>query len=170
MLWRVEVLVLAISPDLAMSILPEFLLMSVPGAAFAAWRFWCGQPSGEGGGIYKNPLSLKVALQFGALYAAVVFVVKLAALRFGGAGLLIASFLSGLTDLDAIALSLSNLFHNSQVPASLAAQGIVLAAVANSILKAVLAASLGDPILRKLTILVLGSTAVLGIAAILCLL
>lgn len=167
MLWRVELLVAAISPPLALALLPDFLLMSIPGAVFAGWRFCCGPTSSEASGVYKNPLSLKVALQFGALYAAVVFVVKLAVLWFGGAGLLIASFLSGLTDLDAIALSLSNLFRDTQITMTLAAQGIVLAAVANSIMKAALAFSLGDRVLRRFTILVLGATAVIGLGSVL---
>jgi len=167
MLWRVELLVAAISPPLALVLLPDFLLMSIPGAVFAGWRFCCGAASSEASGVYKNPLSLKVALQFGALYAAVVFAVKLAVLWFGGAGLLIASFLSGLTDLDAIALSLSNLFRDTQVTMTLAAQGIVLAAVANSIMKAALAFSLGDRVLRRFTLLVLGATAVIGLGSVL---
>ncbi len=167
MLWRVELLVAAISPPLALVLLPDFLLMSIPGAAYTGWRFCCGTASSEAAGVYKNPLSLKVALQFGALYAVVVFVVKLAVLWFGGAGLLIASFLSGLTDLDAIALSLSNLFSGTQVTMALAAQGIVLAAVANSILKAALASSLGDRVLRRFTLLVLGATAAIGLASVL---
>jgi uncharacterized membrane protein (DUF4010 family) len=166
MLWRVEVLVVAISPALALAILPGFFLMSVPGAVFAGWRFRRKQGAGEAAGVYKNPLNLKVALQFGALYAAVVFVVKLAVSWFGDAGLLIASFLSGLTDLDAISLSLSNLFRDAHVSTTLAAQGILLAAVANSIMKAALAASLGDRVLRRLTLLVLGATVVIGIGTI----
>lgn len=166
MLWRVEVLVVAISPALALAILPGFFLMSVPGMVFAGWRFRHKQGAGEASGVYKNPLNLKVALQFGALYAAVVFVVKLAVSWFGDAGLLIASFLSGLTDLDAISLSLSNLFRDTHVSTTLAVQGIILGAVANSIMKAALAASLGDRVLRRLTLLVLGATAAIGVGTI----
>lgn len=166
MLWRVEVLVLAISPPLAQALFLDFLLMSLPGAAFAGWRLWRGSPSAAAATVYRNPLSLRVALQFGALYAVVVFVVKIAALRFGGAGLLVASFISGLTDLDAIALSLSNLLRDGHLPVTLAMQGILLAAVANSLLKATLAASLGDRVLRRTSLLVLGLTAAIGVAAV----
>jgi uncharacterized membrane protein (DUF4010 family) len=166
MLWRVEVLVLAISPPLAQGLFLDFLLMSLPGAAFAARRLWRGATSAAAATVYRNPLSLRVALQFGALYAVVVFVVKVAALKFGGAGLLVASFISGLTDLDAIALSLSNLLRDGHLPVTLAMQGILLAAVANSLLKATLAASLGDRVLRRTSLLVLGLTAAIGVAAV----
>jgi uncharacterized membrane protein (DUF4010 family) len=166
MLWRVEVLVLAISPPLAQALFIDFFLMSLPGAVFAGWRLWRGTASAAAATVYRNPLSLRVALQFGALYAVVVFVVKIAALKFGGAGLLVASFISGLTDLDAIALSLSNLLRDGHLPVTLAMQGILLAAVANSLLKATLAASLGDRVLRRTTLLVLGLTAAIGVAAV----
>jgi uncharacterized membrane protein (DUF4010 family) len=46
-------------------------------------------------------------------------------------------------------------------------QGIVLGAVANSLLKATLAASLGDRALRRKTLLVLGTTAAIGGGAVL---
>lgn len=166
MLWRVEVLVLAISPPLAQALFIDFFLMSLPGAVFAGWRLWRGTASAAAATVYRNPLSLRVALQFGALYAVVVFVVKIAALQFGGAGILVASFISGLTDLDAIALSLSNLLRDGHLPVTLAMQGILLAAVANSLLKATLAASLGDRVLRRTTLLVLGLTAAIGVAAV----
>jgi len=167
MLWRVLVLVLAISPMLAWNLVPDFLLMSLPGAAFAGFRLWRGTGASPANSPYKNPLSLKVALQFGLLYALVVLVVKAAAKWFGGAGILIVSFVSGLTDLDAIALSLSNLLRDAQVSLGLAAQAIVLAAVANSLLKAALAATLGSPELRRKTLYLLGTTAALGAGAVL---
>jgi uncharacterized membrane protein (DUF4010 family) len=166
MLWRVEILVLAISPLLALAILPDFLLMSLPGVAFSGWHLWRGSCNTVTSTEYRNPLSLRIALQFGALYALVVLMVKVAAGWFGGAGLLAVSFLSGLTDLDAIALSLSNLLRDGQVPAVLAMQGIVVGAVANSLLKATLAASLGDRVLRRKTLLVLGTTAAIGAGAV----
>jgi len=166
MLWRVEVLVLAVSPPLALAVLPDFLLMSLPGAVFAGRRLWRGSGPTAAATEYRNPLSLRIALQFGALYAVVVCFVKIATVWFGDAGLLVVSFFSGLTDLDAIALSLSNLLRDSQVPVALAMQGVVLGAVANSLLKAALAASLGDRVLRRNSLLVLGTTAVLGLASV----
>ena len=166
MLWRVEVLVVAICPQLAVKILPEFLLMSLPGAVYSISRLWRGKSGSGEPVIYKNPLSLKVAIQFGLLYAVVVFAVKMAGVWFGGGGLVIASFLSGLTDLDAISLSLSSLLRDAQIAPALAAQGVVLAAVANSIMKAGLAASLGDAALRQKVVVILGSTALIGLLSV----
>ena len=166
MLWRVEVLVLAVSPALALKILPEFVLMSLPGGIYSCVWLLSGKSGSGEPGTYKNPLSLRVALQFGLLYAVVVFAVKMATVWFGGTGLVVASFISGLTDLDAISLSLSNLLRDSQIAPGLAAQGVVLAAVANSIMKAGLAAGLGAPSLRQRVLLILGSTAAIGLISI----
>jgi len=167
MLWRVEVLVLAIQPSLALALLPDFLIMSVPGVVFAISRILRPRASDTGPAAYKNPLSLKVAIHFALLYAAVVFFAKAGAARFGEAGLLAVSFLSGLTDLDAISLSLSNLVRGGSLAEAAAVQGIVLAAVANSLMKAGLAAGLGSPALRRRTLYVLGLTAALGLGTIL---
>jgi len=140
--------------------------MSLPGVIYSVARLYRGNPGDGDPGMYKNPLSLKVALQFGLIYAVVVFVVKMATVWFGGTGLVVASFISGLTDLDAISLSLSNLLRDGQIDPALAAQGVVLAAVANSIMKGVLAASLGDSALRRRVLVILGATAAIGLLSI----
>jgi uncharacterized membrane protein (DUF4010 family) len=167
MLWRVETLILAISPELALALIPDLVLMSIPGAVFALRRTVGRSPGETSPDAYKNPLSLRVAIQFGALYAVVVFIVKLSVATFGNTGLLVASFLSGLTDLDAISLTLSNLFRNSGIPMVLAAQGIVLAAAANSLLKAALAAGLGSSQLRRSASALLTLIALIGAGTIL---
>jgi len=162
MLWRVGVLILAVSPELAVAFLPEMLAMSVPGLAFGAWHLLSGRRSPGGSAGFKNPLSLVVALQFAALYAVVVFVAKAANAIFGSAGLLAASFFSGLTDLDAIALSISNIFAAGNLAGREAVACVGLAAVANSATKLGLAWGLGSPGLRVRIGALLGSTIVIG--------
>ncbi len=163
MLWRVNVLILFISPPLALNLIPDMAAMSLPGLVYAAWHFFRPHAKAESAGSYRNPLSLKVALQFAAIYAVVVFAVKAANVHFGQAGILIASFISGLTDLDAIALSLSSLFNTGGVAIPFAGACIVLAAVANSLMKLGLAWSLGDRQLGRRVALLLGSTILIGI-------
>lgn len=163
MLWRVLVLVLVVSPPLAMALVPDMLLMSLPGIGFAGWQIFHRKRVEREEGSTKNPLSLKIALQFAALYAVVVFLVKAADATVGDAGLLVASFLSGLTDLDAIALSLANVFRGEGLETSFAVACIVLAAVANSATKLGLAWVLGESGLRKRIACLLGSTMVIGL-------
>jgi len=163
MLWRINFLILIISPPLAIDLIPDMAAMSLPGLAYAAWHFFRPHQQSANSGAYRNPLSLKVAMQFAAIYAIVVFVVKAANVHFGQAGILVASFLSGLTDLDAIALSLSNLFITGGVSIPFAGACIVLAAVANSFTKLALACGLGDRQLRSRVALLLGSTILIGL-------
>jgi uncharacterized membrane protein (DUF4010 family) len=80
-------------------------------------------------------------------------------------GLLPLSFVSGLTDMDAISLSMAGNFTSGDVPLVLAARAIIVAAIANSLLKAAFSASLGSPMLRRQTTLVLGATVVAGVGA-----
>jgi uncharacterized membrane protein (DUF4010 family) len=75
------------------------------------------------------------------------------------------SFLSGLTDMDAIALLMANSLHEGTVATQLAAKCVIIGAVANSIVKAGFAVSLGSPLLRRQITLVLGLTVIAGVAA-----
>ncbi len=163
MLWRVEILVFAVSPALALALLPEMLILSLPGAILAGWKFFRRERPSESPSAFKNPLNLKVAIQFAALYAVVIFVVKAAGARFGEAGLLVASFLSGLTDLIAIALSVANLLQAEGTSVHFAVACVILATIANSIVKWGFALFLGSAHMRRLTTFVLGSTVLLGV-------
>jgi uncharacterized membrane protein (DUF4010 family) len=168
MLGRVAVLVGAVSLPLLAAVAPWLALLALPGLAFAV-RSW-GQlrhrhPPEAGTHEVRNPLSLRVAVQFAILYALVILAVRWANDTFGGAGLYWASFLSGLTDLDAIAISVSQMQAAGTVPATEAARAVLLAAGANSLLKAALAITLGAGTMRRPIALVLGATFVLALAA-----
>ena len=114
----------------------------------------------------RNPLSLRIAIQFAILYALIVLLVRWADDAFGGAGVYWASFFSGLTDLDAISLSISQLERGGKITPEGAAKAVLIAGGANSLLKAAMAISLGDRTMRRPVALVLGSTVILaGIAA-----
>jgi len=81
-----------------------------------------------------NPLSLPVALGFGAFFAFIVLLTRAAQDYFGDAGILGIAFLSGLSDVDAITLSVSQM-DSAAIVAQLAAQAILLACAANSAVK-----------------------------------
>jgi uncharacterized membrane protein (DUF4010 family) len=169
MLARVAVLVGAVSPPLLVQTAPWLALVALPGAIFAAWSWRHFRETPSTGTAppaeVRNPLSLRVAIQFAILYALIVLLVRWAQSGFGGAGLYTASFFSGLTDLDAISLSLSQLREEGRVGADTAARALLVAAGANSLLKAGMAASLGSAAMRRPVLLVLGTTVVVAAAA-----
>jgi uncharacterized membrane protein (DUF4010 family) len=109
-----------------------------------------------------NPLSLVTAIKFALLYAIIAFLVKAATQLDWQAGLIPLSFVSGLTDMDAISLSMATSLRDATVARELAARAVIIAAVANSLLKAGLAAGLGSPTLRRRAGGVLFATAVVG--------
>jgi uncharacterized membrane protein (DUF4010 family) len=107
---------------------------------------------------------LRVALQFGVLYALILLIVKAAIAHFGNSGLLAVSSLSGLVDLDAITLSLSQMVGGSSLDLVTATRGILLAILANTVVKAAFAFVYGSPALRREVMIVLGVTALSAIA------
>jgi uncharacterized membrane protein (DUF4010 family) len=169
MLARVAVLVGAISPSTLVPLAPWLAFIALPGVFFAlwSWRHLAPRsPTGEQPAReVRNPLSLRIAIQFAILYALIVLLVRWADAGFGGAGVYWASFFSGLTDLDAISLSLAQLQRDGNLGPADAARAVLIAAGANSLLKGAMAVALGGRSLRGPVVIVLGTTVVLSAVA-----
>ena len=80
-------------------------------------------------------------------FAAVLVVVKLAQQNFPNTGLYIVAALAGLSDVDAITLSMAQQAKSGDADMAIAA--IVIAVVSNTLVKAGMAASLGSANLRR---------------------
>jgi uncharacterized membrane protein (DUF4010 family) len=91
---------------------------------------------------HRNPFALLVAMEFGLVYAVILFVTKAAQVLFGDVGIYLSSILAGLHDVDAIALSITRL-HSEGLAQGPAAAAITLAVMTNTLVKAGLAAWLG---------------------------
>jgi uncharacterized membrane protein (DUF4010 family) len=91
----------------------------------------------------QNPTELKSALLFGIVYAIVIFAVAAVRERFGDSGLYIVAGLSGLTDVDAITLSTSQLVNSGRLGAETGWRLIVLALMSNLVFKAAIVVALG---------------------------
>ena len=115
---------------------------------------------------FANPFRLWPAVQFGLLFGVVLLVTKAAQISLGDAGVYAASFLAGLTGLDAITLSMAQL-AGGEVSYRVATQALLLAAAANTLVKGGLTLILGAPSLRRYTLPVLGVLTLtsLGLAA-----
>ena len=162
MVCRVGFLVGIVSPTALASLWPALVIVSVPGAFWCCWRLMHGgsaSPKGESGDV-GNPLRLRVAFQFGLLYAVIILLVKGTIAEVGNNGVLVVSGLSGLIDLDASTLSLSQMLSAGTLPASVAAQGILLAVLANTVIKAGIAAFYGSSVLRREVLIILGLTSI----------
>lgn len=121
------------------------------GACYWLWRRRRLQERGEvkpG----QNPFELDAAIKFGLLFGIVVFVAKAAQVYLGEAGLYLAAGIAGLSDVDAITLAMADMARNDPQTLDVAARAIVIAALANTLVKSGLAAGLGSPELRRLTL------------------
>jgi uncharacterized membrane protein (DUF4010 family) len=91
----------------------------------------------------RNPLEVMVVLRFALVLAVVTVLTRMTLIVFGTQSLVALAFITGLGDLDAITLAVAKL-SSIQVPADAAARAIAVAAFANLLAKAVLAASMGS--------------------------
>lgn len=85
----------------------------------------------------KNPLQLGMALQFGLILAVVLLMSEAMKEWFGSSGIYALSVVSGLIDVDAIALSLSR-SARQDLAADVAVLGIILACLTNTLVKGVI--------------------------------
>lgn len=93
--------------------------------------------------LHGNPSQLKAAIVFGALYAGILLLVAFVGDRFGDRAIYLAALISGLTDVDALTLSVAELYNQERVPRELAWRAILLATLSNLAFKAGAAGMLG---------------------------
>lgn len=164
---RVLAVIAVLNPELALGAALPLAIMTLPALGFAGWyALRPRQSQAVASPAMLNPLSLRTSIKFAVLYALFAWLVKAATHFDWQQGLLPLSFISGLTDVDAIALSMAETQRTHAVSLDLAVKAVVLGAVANSLLKAGLAMTLGAPALKRLAGAILGATAIAGAAAV----
>jgi uncharacterized membrane protein (DUF4010 family) len=97
----------------------------------------------------RNPFSLRSALEFALLFALVLLVVALAREHFPGHGYYVVAGLAGLTDVDAITLSMAQLARDGGTDVATAAGAMVTAALANTLVKCGIILALAASALRR---------------------
>ncbi|OKY79237.1 MAG: Mg2+ transport system protein MgtC [Candidatus Methanohalarchaeum thermophilum] len=117
----------------------------------------------------KNPFRLKTALFFGGIFAIVLLASRSANSFLGAAGVYSTALISGLADVDAITLSLAKLTVEGTINHQVAATGIIIAAISNTLVKATLAWVLGTKKLGKLVTTILGAASIVGLIIVLLL-
>jgi uncharacterized membrane protein (DUF4010 family) len=164
---RVWVIVFALLPVLAAELILPFCLMALPGVLMLLFSMLT---SGKRTTIdmpeITNPLTLSVAVKFALLYGAVILLVSLSQRWSADQGTYVIAFLSGLTDMDAIALSMIDLVKLDRMQNLQASDCIVIAAIANTLFKAGFAMAIGSPKLRLSTGIGMGSMVIAGALAI----
>jgi uncharacterized membrane protein (DUF4010 family) len=130
-----------LAPSLAIELWPAFVAPTLIGLLlFARGVKDAGGASRASGP--NNPLELGAALQMALLFQCVLFGVALAESQFGEAGLFGSAAVLGLTDVDALTVSMAQRAA-ADTPTSIAATALTIGILANMLVKTTLALVIG---------------------------
>jgi len=142
---RLLILLAAISPPL-LRVTGLMLAAMTAAGLLVAWLLNRQSPAGgpDSAAIQlRNPFRFIPALKFGLIFAAVLFITKWATAEFGSQALLLAGFVGGALDTDAIILSLADLFTTGKIGAVPVDMVVLVAIASNALVKTVIAYSSG---------------------------
>ena len=157
MLLRVTIACTVLNRPLALALLPYVAAGFVIGAAVTliAWR--TNTPANDLE-TRESPLRVTSALQMAALFLVVLLVTAFVKSRWGSGALVATSAIVGLTDVDALTLSLARTSAGGDVQGTTVA--LVVGILSNTLLKLVVAGTVGRGWFRIMTAGALGAVAV----------
>jgi len=129
-------------------LVPYLVPPAIVATAVAAIGAWRSKPASTGPALpIENPLQLGAALQMAVLFQVVLWGVYLARQTWGESGVLTSAAVLGLTDVDALTISMTRgVAQNAGV--EIAATAIAVGVLSNTLLKMGLAVVLGSPPFR----------------------
>lgn len=135
----VAVLNAVLLPVLARYLLAPFVVSVI--TLLMAWRSMGDKHSAPH--TLRNPLQFRAAIEMAAVFQVVLFAVHYVRAWVGDAGLLASGFVLGLTDVDALTLSMARSVENG-TSVDAAGRAIVMGIIANSLMKAGIAGVVGS--------------------------
>lgn len=163
---RVSIEIVAVARGLLPALVPPFAVLFLLMAGISAWLYVRSQQGEAKAPEHGNPSQLKPAIVFGLLYAVVLLMVAFFRDYFGDTAIYAAALISGLTDVDALTLSVAELFNQERVPGDTAWRAILLATLSNLAFKAGAAGVLGGAALFRIVGAAFGVTILAGLAII----
>ena len=164
---RIVVEVAVVNRALLVHVLVPFLAMAVVVGAAATLlyrRNRSAQSAGAKGDLdVKNPFSLTAAAKFALYFAVVLLVVRIAQQNFPASSMYVVAALAGLTDVDAITLSMAEFAKTGE--SRVAVIAIVIAALSNTLVKCGIALVLTGPSLGKPLVMAAAAMLLAGLAA-----
>lgn len=116
---------------------------------------------------HRNPAQVRTAVSFGALFAVVILVVAAVKTQFGSQAVYVVALISGLTDVDAMTLSVADLFQSGRLDAADAWRVVLVASLSNLVFKAGIVAAFGRREAFITVAVVFGLTVALGLVLVL---
>lgn len=111
-----------------------------------------------------KPLNMRSALTFGVIYTLVILLVSYTNKYFGQSGMYISSVIAGLTDIDAITISVSKLAGDT-LSINIAQNAIILATISNTLIKIGISLWAGSAELRKFIFIGYGAIFIAALVA-----
>lgn len=161
MFCRVLLLSAIVAPALVPALAPPVLGALAIGLAVTGSVWWRSRADGKDGldRVVGNPFELKPALFFAVILAAVTLATRWAADAFGAGGVLLVSGITGLVDADSVIIANGRLAAATDA-IEVAANGILLATLVNSVSKAAIALSVAArPVGRLSALMLIAATA-----------
>jgi uncharacterized membrane protein (DUF4010 family) len=160
-LFEVGVVIPEKLPEIILPILVQFIIMVL----LCIGLFYKINKEGNGDEMPepKNPAQFKSALIFGFLYGVILLAVAFTKEEFGNNALYIVAIISGLTDVDAITLSLSQLMKSETLATTTGWRLILIATLSNLTFKGIMAVILGTKQLTKWISISFGISLIIGL-------
>ncbi|MGH6875539.1 MAG: MgtC/SapB family protein, partial [Aestuariivirgaceae bacterium] len=164
---RILVEVAVVNRDLLLHIFAPFLAMGlvVGGAAALLYRRnkLTDSSSAKRNLNVRNPFSLTAAARFALYFAVVLLIVKIAQQNFPANSMYVVAALAGLTDVDAITLSMAEFAKAGET--RVATFAIVIAALSNTLVKCGMALAVAGLSLAKPLLITTAAMLLVGLAA-----
>ncbi|MDP3359203.1 MAG: MgtC/SapB family protein [Lutibacter sp.] len=150
-------------------IIPLFIvLLTAFGISLFFYNIQFGKPQTIDKIALGDPLNIKNAVFFGIFYMGILLLVSYANHIYGAKGIYVSSAISALTDIDAIAISVSKL-GGTTINFLIAQNAILLAVLSNTIVKIGIAVFTGSKALKKYVLIGYGCIFIAGIVGFLVL-
>ena len=137
---RIVAILYVVNPTLARALLVPAAAMMAAGLLLAFFiRRTTGETQPLGEMPIRNPFRILPALQFGAIFAAILFFSKAATMELGGGAVYWTSALGGSLDVDSVSVSVADLLHGGHISLASASGAVLLAVATNAVLKTLIA-------------------------------
>lgn len=164
---RILIEIGVIGPGLLRHAVPPFLILGVFMALCTLFLLPRDSDDESTDVEHRNPAQVSTALSFGALFAVVILAVAAVKSRFGMDAVYIVALVSGLTDVDAMTLSVADLFQSGRISGADGWRVILVASLANLLFKAGITVLFATREVIVAVVTVFGLTGLLGIALVL---
>lgn len=148
-------------PQLIVPLAAEFIIMLA--ICIALFFFIKSDKDNEEMPEPKNPAQFKSALIFGLLYGLILLAVAFTEEQFGNEALYVVAVISGLTDVDAITLSLSQLMKGGGLETNTGWRLILLATLSNLLFKGIMVITMGTKQLTRWISITFGISIITGL-------